>query len=306
MKMNRVQKKPSTDLVPGTVITGKWHETHYTIIKKLGSGAVGSVYLCEFNGKKAALKISENNASITMEVNVLKAFQKVQGSSLGPCLLDVDDFEYRKGQVCSFYVMEYLHGQSLTSFIGRHGSEWIGVFMLQLLDDLERLHNNGWVFGDFKMENLLVIPSPPRVRWIDVGGTTQIGRSIKEYTEFYDRGYWGIGSRKAEPSYDLFALVMVFLTICYPKRFTKGTNPQATLMKKLDEAKLLAIYKGTLKKAILGRYQSSSQMKSDVTKILNNFQASKGGIYTGRKSFFMETGGIAAVSAFFYFSSLLL
>ncbi|GAA0609143.1 serine/threonine protein kinase PrkT [Virgibacillus siamensis] len=306
MKMNKAQKKPGTDLLPGTVITGKWHKTRYTIRKKLGSGAVGSVYLCEYNGNMAALKISEKSASITMEVNVLKAFQKVQGSRLGPYLLDVDDVEYRNGSIHSFYVMEYMQGELLTNFIIRHGREWIGVFLLQLLDDLEKLHDNGWVFGDFKTENLLVIPSPPRVRWIDVGGTTQIGRSVKEYTEFYDRGYWGMGSRKAEPSYDLFALVMVFLSVCYPKRFERGANPQATLLKKLDDAKLLAVYKGPLKKAALGRYQSSAQMKSDVTKILNNIRSSRSDNHTGKESLFMETGGIAAVSALFYLTSLLL
>ena len=31
--------------------------------------------------------------SITSEVNVLKSFAKVQGSTLGPSLLDVDDWE---------------------------------------------------------------------------------------------------------------------------------------------------------------------------------------------------------------------
>ena len=38
-----------------------------------------------------------------------------------------------------------------------------------------------------------------------------MGSSIKEFTEFYDRGYWGLGSRKAEPSYDLFAVAMIMI-----------------------------------------------------------------------------------------------
>ncbi|WP_347836547.1 hypothetical protein [Gracilibacillus sp. JCM 18860] len=56
------------------------------------------------------------------------------------------------------------------------------------------------------MDNLIVSRNPVRLRWVDVGGTTLIGRSIKEYTEFYDRAYWQMGTRRAEPSYDLFAL----------------------------------------------------------------------------------------------------
>ncbi len=210
MKMNQAWKKQGINIRPGTVITGKWHRKRYVIKRRLGQGAVGTVYLCEQNGRYAALKISENAASMTVEVNVLKSLQKVQGNRLGPSLLDVDDWEASTNAKYAFYVMEYLDGESLQSFIKHQGQEWAGVFMLQLLDDLEHLHKAGWVFGDFKPENLIVVSSPIKVRWIDVGGTTQIGRAIKEYTEFYDRGYWGLGSRRAEPSYDLFALAMIF------------------------------------------------------------------------------------------------
>src|SRR5699024_9473064 len=94
--------------------------------------------------------------SMTVEVNVLKALQKVQGSRLGPYLLDVDDWKAPSGNTYAFYVMEYLQGESMASFIQRNGKEWIGVLMLQLLKDLEQLHESGWVFGDLKAENLLV------------------------------------------------------------------------------------------------------------------------------------------------------
>ena len=48
--------------------------------------------------------------SITSEVNVLKSFAKVQGSALGPSLLDVDDWE-RKSGIDSFYVWNILKVQ---------------------------------------------------------------------------------------------------------------------------------------------------------------------------------------------------
>ena len=67
---------------------------------------------------------------------------------------------------------------------------------MQLLNDLDKLHQNGWVFGDLKPENLIVTGPPPKIRCIDVGGTTIKGRAIKEFTEFYDRGYWGLGQEK--------------------------------------------------------------------------------------------------------------
>ncbi|SDK60672.1 protein kinase domain-containing protein [Sediminibacillus albus] len=269
MNMNQTSKKLELSLQPGTSIIGKWHKNNYRITRRLGYGAIGAVYLCNFNGKQAALKISTSGSSITMEVNVLKTLQKVQGNgSLGPSLLDVDDWQHPGGTRCSFYVMEYVNGKDLGGFIQSHGDEWLGILMMQLLGDLQKLHQAGWVFGDLKTENLLVASSPPRIRWIDVGGTTQIGRSIKEYTEFYDRGYWKMGTRKAEPSYDLFALAMVMLQIYYPARFDKGNHPEKMLMTKLSATPQLKKYYTPIKKALYGTYTSSEQMRRDIASLI--------------------------------------
>lgn len=310
MKMNQTWKRQDIDIRPGMHIEGKWHHNRYLIKRKLGEGAIGTVYLCESNGKPAALKISDKGASLTVEVNVLKSLKKVQGKRLGPYLLDVDDWVSASGARYSYYVMEYLEGESMNTFIKRHGSEWVGVFMLQLLEGLEQLHQTGWIFGDLKTENLLVIPSPPRIRWVDVGGTTRKGRSIKEYTEFYDRGYWGMGTRRAEPSYDLFAFVMVFLNIYYPKRFEKGAYPEKTLYKRIDDIKALSPYRDALKKAITGKYQSSSEMKREIMHMLYKTQKQSRTARNAKKTspapFLIETGGITFIAAAYYLFSLLL
>ncbi|MFC4558569.1 protein kinase [Virgibacillus kekensis] len=311
MTMNQAWKKHGIEIKPGTAIKGKWHNHRYVVTKKLGNGAVGTVYLCDWNGQKVALKISENSSSMTTEVNVLKSLKKVQGNPLGPCLLDVDDWVVSASLRYSFYVMEYLHGQNLISFIRQHGDEWLGVFMLQLLDDLEKLHQSGWVFGDFKPENLIVLSSPPKVRWIDVGGTTQIGRAVKEYTEFFDRGYWGLGSRRAEPSYDLFAFVMVVLNIYYPRRFERGSNPRTTLFRQLDDVKPLRIYRDCLKRALLGKYQSSKEMKKELAGILQAVTQKKRSQKRTANSIpkgtpYVEAGGISLIALLYYISSLLI
>lgn len=305
--MSHQSKKPGIELKPGTQLVGKWHNKCYVIVKKLGSGAIGSVYLCDEGGKRVALKISDKSMSMTMEVNVLKSLQKVQGSNLGPYLIDVDDFITPSGHAFSFYVMEYLRGQSLSMFINQNGDRWIGVFMLQLLDDLAELHKAGWVFGDLKEDNLLILHATKRIRWIDVGGTTQIGRAIKEYTEFYDRGYWGIGSRRAEPSYDLFALVMVFVKLYYPNQFERGNNSEATIISKIKNVPQLRPYLSCLVNAIQGKYQSSAEMKHDVEIILNQPKQSLSRKRRKQKaSILVESTGISLVALFYYVVSLLL
>ncbi len=246
----------------GTVIQGKWHKQRYRIVRTLGYGATGIVYLTDGPNGAAAVKISENSTAITSEVNVLKHFTKVQGSILGPSLLDVDDWEDPFGKkLLHFYAMEYVQGEDLLTFIEKHGQEWLYVFIIQLLGDLQKLHEAGWVFGDLKPENVLITALPPKIRWLDVGGTTLQGRAIKEYTEFFDRGYWGLGSRKAEPSYDLFCVAMIIINVAYPKRFVKKGDGYEQLVVMINKSPVLTKYKSMLQKALKGEYKDAKSMK---------------------------------------------
>ncbi|MEK3806583.1 serine/threonine-protein kinase [Bacillus sp. FSL H8-0547] len=262
--MNNTSMNQTCNLLPGTVVEGKWHHNKYRIVKPLGQGATGIVYLAEGRSGLAALKVSGNSMSITSEVNVLKHFSKVRGSSLGPALVDVDDWIHpRTGEQVPFYVMEYISGKQYLDFISNQGLEWIGVLTVQLLSNLEELHRAGWVFGDLKPENLMVAERPVKLRFIDVGGTTLNGRSIKEFTDFFDRGYWGLGTRRAEPSYDLFAAAMIVINSVHPKRFKKQDEGGRQLMEVIQDHPYLRKHSAVLKKALLGKYHYAADMKKD-------------------------------------------
>jgi serine/threonine protein kinase len=307
---------------PGTIIEGKWHKNRYVIVKELGFGANGIVYLARTHQQQVALKMSDNGISITSEVNVLKSFAKVQGSSLGPSLLDVDDWENNLGRI-SFYTMEYIEGPDLLSFISQKGQTWTQVLILQLLSDLEKLHQAGWVFGDLKPENLIVTGPPPKIRCIDVGGTTIQGRAIKEFTEFYDRGYWGLGSRKADPSYDLFAVAMIIINTAFPKRFNKTTGGIEQLKTMIRQKSELVKVESVLVKALTGGYSSAIQMRGELLALISGVdkntdyitkkrvhsskQKPKGNSGSSRstnqkrKGGMLETVMIVAAILFFYF-----
>lgn len=261
--MSSIKKSQVCNLQSDTKVIGKWHKRPYKIIRELGNGATGTVYLAQSPEGLVALKMGLNSMAITSEVNVLKHFSKVQGQVLGPSLIDVDDWVTTEGTV-PFYAMEYLKGQDLFTFIHGKGSEWVGILMVQLLGDLDRLHQAGWVFGDLKPDNLLIVGPPPRVRWLDVGGTTLLGRSIKEYTEFYDRGYWGLGTRKAEPTYDLFAVAMIIINVCYPNRFEKNGEGLKLLKERIHRKPILKQYETVLLNALQGKYGNAQLMKKDV------------------------------------------
>lgn len=265
--MSSIKKSQVCNLPPETKFIGKWHKRPYKIVKELGSGATGTVYLVNSPDGLVAVKMGLNSMAITSEVNVLKHFSKVQGQVLGPSLIDVDDWVTPEGAI-PFYAMEYLKGQELFTYIQGKGSEWIGILMVQLLGDLDRLHQAGWVFGDLKPDNLMIVGPPPRIRWLDVGGTTLLGRSIKEYTEFYDRGYWGLGTRKAEPTYDLFAVAMIIINTCYQNRFEKNGEGIKQLKEKIQQKPILMYYEKVLLNALQGKYPNAQSMKKDIVELV--------------------------------------
>ncbi|PLT33060.1 serine/threonine protein kinase [Bacillus sp. V5-8f] len=253
---------------PGQVISGKWNHNNYRIIKELGCGANGIVYLAENNRQQVALKLSDNGVSIISEMNILKAFSKVQGSVLGPSFMEADDFVLN-GKNMPFYVMEYIKGEGYLPFIQRKGQEWMGVLILQLLSSLSILHKQGWIFGDLKPDNLIVTLPAYKIRCIDVGGTTLIGRSVKEFTEFFDRGYWGMGSRKADRQYDLFSVAMIMLNSAYPKRFSRKEGGLGQLKVMIRQKKELAPYQAILEKALAGKYTSAEEMRNELAQVLS-------------------------------------
>ncbi len=264
--MNHITKKPYNAL-PGTVIKGKWHGHSYQVIKKLGEGATGIVYLVSLDGSRYAMKISDNVANVSSEMNVLKSFSKVPGSALGPSLLHGDDW-ICNGTTFPFYVMEYVSGKELLTFIKENGESWANILMLQLLTSLGKLHEEGWVFGDLKPENLIVTMPSCKIRCVDVGGTTQSGRAIKEFTEFFDRGYWGLGTRKADPAYDLFAVVMICINMYHPVRFKKGKDTLVQLTKVIENTKQLRPYKTILLHALKGKFRTAEEMRSQLLAVV--------------------------------------
>jgi serine/threonine protein kinase, bacterial len=267
--MNKTWKSTECNICIGDVLQGKWNGNRYTVMKCLGSGATGTVYLVQGQREPAALKISTNSTSITSEVNVLRNFSKVQGCILGPSLLDVDDLISSTGKVAlSFYVMEYVEGKSIYSFIQDQGEEWIFIFIVQVLSDLYDLHKAGWVFGDIKPDNLTIQEATYNVRWLDVGGVTLQGRAVKEFTEFFDRGYWELGTRRAEPSYDLFAVAMMMINIFYKGTFSKRGNGYEQLKKLIRDHPILHKVECVLLKALRGDYQSAMEMREELLRII--------------------------------------
>lgn len=249
-----------TAVSTGSMVTGKWKKSQYLIERNLGEGANGKVYLVRKGIAVYAMKVGFDAIDLQSEINVLKQLSR-QSGTFHSFLIDVDDFQ-SQGKSYTFYIMKYIKGQTLDEFLSLRGEEWLGLLGLNLLAKLSELHALGWIFGDLKMENILV-SGYGQVELVDFGGVTDKGRAVKQFTEVYDRGYWGAGSRIADEGYDLFSFAVLYLHVtgqakdCFSKQMIPQNRSVEWLMEKLDHSS--PDYAPILKKALEGKFKSSAE-----------------------------------------------
>jgi len=203
-------------LAPGTVLTGKWKQGRYRVERLLGEGANGKVYLVEHNRRLLAMKVGGDAVDLQSEINVLRQLA-IHRRKSEPFLIGVDDFTHTDGMDYPFYVMRYVRGSALHEYVQREGADWFPLIGFHLLGKLAALHEAGWTFGDLKQENVLV-GEYGRVELVDYGGVTAQGKSVRQFTEIYDRGYWNAGGRTAEGAYDLFSFAVLCIHLFEGKR----------------------------------------------------------------------------------------
>ncbi|MEQ7054633.1 serine/threonine protein kinase [Paenibacillaceae sp. P-4] len=286
-QLNRASQKSQKgdshhQLRAGMVLHGVWNHRAYRIERLLGSGANGVVYLVTLlsapnDGRGGAigpfaLKISANAVDLQSEVNALGSLEKQRRTSSRisahqdnrPFLVDVDDADMN-GERISFYVMRYVPGESIKAYIRKKGPRWYGIVGSKLLAKLHNVHRHGWVFGDLKAENVIV-GNGGEVELVDYGGLTSRGKSVKQFTEMYDRGYWHAGSRTADDGYDLFSFAILTIQVLGGKEFRermKRALPQTREVKEVLELvhthPVLRHYESWLVHALKGTFANSEE-----------------------------------------------
>ncbi|MBB6733358.1 serine/threonine protein kinase [Cohnella sp. CBP 2801] len=248
---------------PGTILRGKWNGRTYRLERLLGAGSNGQVYLASSGRAACAVKIGNEPAELQAEANALMSLDRRERKR-PPFLLDVDDAALQ-GRDVPFYAMQYVPGASVRSYLRRHGAQWFGVIGYRLLRRLAELHDSGLVFGDLKNDNVLVTDYG-RLALVDYGGMTAAGRSVRQFTEIYDRGYWGAGSRTADPAYDWFAAAVLWIHVLDGKRLmslTRTVLPQnrspEDLMTLVRTHTALKPMESWFEKAIHGRFADSNE-----------------------------------------------
>lgn len=228
-------------LAPGTVVYGKWNHVRYDVIRTLGTGANGQVYLVRHSAGLAAMKVCDRAEDVALEWGILERVGKA--GPWFPSPVAIDDDRDRSGVY--FYVMESIEGASLHQQASALKGAHAHAVLTQMLAGVQALHRHGYAFCDLKPENMLVAVDRTsqqgvRTRFVDIGGVTAFGRSVRQFTPFYDRAFWSLGSRKADAAYDVCACALVFL-------FSFVAAPPASLVGEPPESRRAWLAKATKK-----------------------------------------------------------
>lgn len=214
-------------LKKGQLILGRWERNKYHIIKHIGKGGNGSVYLVKDNkGALLAMKISTDLVGLTCEYRMLVFLKNCQGSgdiSVVPQVYEIDDFHINR-IVYHYIVMQYCIGRNLAKFQGRPSAADAVIIGYRIAGFLSCLHQAGFIFGDLKPDNIIYDFKNKSLYVVDYGSVCVKGQALKQYTPGYDRANWQAGLRVADEKYDIFALGMVLAALTLGKAYTSETH----------------------------------------------------------------------------------
>jgi len=140
----------------GSVIADRYH-----ILKKLGEGGMGTVYLAEHvkMGRKSALKVM--NPGMNTDPDAIARFNREASNASRlshPNICGIYDFgETADGII--YLAMEFIEGSSLTSLIEKAGQlppSRAASIIHQTADALQVAHDAGIVHRDLKPDNIMV------------------------------------------------------------------------------------------------------------------------------------------------------
>ncbi len=285
---------PTSDLV-GQVVAERYH-----VVKKLGEGGMGQVYLAEHvkMGRRSAIKVM--NPSMTHDPDAVARFNREAANAsriTHPNVCAVYDFgETPDGLI--YLAMEFIEGEPLTDLIAREGALKVGravkIFQ-QTADALQAAHDLGIVHRDLKPDNIMLAKGRDGsdvVKVVDFGiakavGGDEAGQKVTKTglvvgtPEFMSPEQ--LSGDKLDGRSDLYSLALVLYRMLTGKLPFEATSVQETMIKRLtDEPTKLALARpdlafppklqGVLDRALARtpneRYQSVSEFAADVAKAI--------------------------------------
>ncbi|CAN5555228.1 hypothetical protein BH10ACI3_BH10ACI3_00570 [soil metagenome] len=211
-------KKPGLRTLPeGTVLNSR-----YEIIRKIGGGGMGAVYIAtdkNLGGVERAVK--EMVQSSIEEEAQAKAIEDFKRESMilstldHPSIPTIYDYFYDGGEGRFYLVMKYISGGDLAGRLrstpgGRIDEITVAGWALQIADVLAYLHElpTTIVYRDLKPSNVMLDGTTGRVMLIDFGIARSINHEEKGVTAVGTMGYAPpeLFSGQVEPRSDIYSL----------------------------------------------------------------------------------------------------
>jgi serine/threonine-protein kinase len=146
-------------MVEGTLIGA------YRVIKRIGEGGMGSVWLAEHSmlGRRAAIKVLHNEYSRKTDI-VKRFFNEARAATAiaDPGIVQIFDFGHHTDG-SAYIVMELLDGEPLDKRAERVGALGLAEalrIMRQVASTLGAAHARGIVHRDLKPENIFIVRDP--------------------------------------------------------------------------------------------------------------------------------------------------
>jgi serine/threonine-protein kinase len=244
---------PQTDLV-GQVVADRYH-----VVKKLGEGGMGQVYLAEHvkMGRRSAIKVM--NPSMVHDPDAVARFNREASNAsriTHPNVCAIYDFgETADGVI--YLAMEFIEGESLTALIERDGALAVpratDIF-LQVADALQAAHDLGIAHRDLKPDNIMLVRGRDGrdvVKVVDFGiakaiGGDEAGQKVTKTglvvgtPEFMSPEQ--LSGDKVDGRSDLYSLALVYYQMLTGQLPFKADSAQEIMIKRLtDEPAPLAV-----------------------------------------------------------------
>ena len=258
----------------------------YKIIKKIGSGGMGDVYLAEHEVLETTVAIKSLHANLVTDESFKKRFRteaKVHSKLDHTNIVKLIDFQELKDGL--FIVMEYVEGKQLDDYIkndsGPIREEELLPLFAQIVDAISHAHAKGLVHRDIKPANVII--SKGKIKVLDFGiakeisaesGLTKTG--VQVGTPMY-MSPEQVNAEKIDKLTDIYSLGVTLFYMAVGKPPYENSNAIKMGIKIISEPfpaakefypgvsnKIETIIKKATQKKKTERYQSCKEFKKDL------------------------------------------
>ncbi|HSC30206.1 MAG TPA: protein kinase [Gemmatimonadaceae bacterium] len=305
---------PAGGGLEGSVIADRYH-----VLRKLGEGGMGQVYLAEHikMGRKSAIKVM--NPSMSQDPDAIGRFNREAANAsriTNTNVAAIYDFgETPDGLI--YLAMEYVEGESLTKVMEKTGAlpaDRAANITRQVAEGLDAAHEIGIVHRDLKPDNIMIAKQrdgSDLVKVVDFGIAKAAGGDAQKVTKtglvVGTPEYMSPEQLSGDPldaRSDIYTLALVtfhMLTGTLP--FPSSTLQESMIMRLTDRPRTLAemrpdaswpapiqaVLDRALQRKADDRYQHATDFSSDLTRAVSAMPA--GATLVGRPPVAATAGG---------------